>query len=43
MIVNPVGFKQFYRLVCRNPNFSVAEEDFAIRSYLEHQVQENQS
>ena len=43
MTFNHVGFKQFYRLVYRNPDFSVAEEDFAIRSYLEHKIQENQS
>ncbi|KAK2663469.1 hypothetical protein Ddye_002043 [Dipteronia dyeriana] len=37
------GFKQFYRLVYRNPHFRVAEEDFAIGSCLKHQVQEYQS
>ncbi|KAI9181695.1 hypothetical protein LWI28_017619 [Acer negundo] len=36
-------FKQFYWDVCKNPDFCAAEEDFAIGSCLEHQVQENQS
>lgn len=35
--------KQFYRDVCKNPDFIGTEEDSAIGSCLEHQVQENQS
>lgn len=36
-------FKRFYKDVCKNPEFNSMEEDFAIGSCLEHQVQENQS
>lgn len=36
-------FKQFYKDVCKNPDFIGAEEDLAIGSCLEHRVQENQS